>query len=55
VETVQRGGSAHEMIRNNRNKIAFQFSWEKIIDEYEAFITACYQSKQHELIVPYQG
>jgi len=55
VETVQREGNASEMIRNNRNKIAFQFNWEKIIDEYEAFIIECYDNKQHERIIPNQG
>jgi len=51
VETVQRGGNSSEMIRNNRDKIAFQFGWEKIVDEYEAFIMECYHSKQHERII----
>jgi glycosyltransferase involved in cell wall biosynthesis len=55
VETVQRAGSERTMIKNNLDKIAFQFSWEKIIDEYESFIMECYQRKQHERIISYQG
>lgn len=55
VETVRRAGNERVMIKNNLDKIAFQFSWEKIVDEYESFITECYQRKQHERIVSYQG
>ena len=55
VETVRRAGNERVMIQNNRDKIAFQFSWEKIVDEYESFIVECYQRKQHERIVSYQG
>src|ERR1700749_2521804 len=44
VETVQRRGPEKTMVKNNLDKIAYQFNWEKIIDEYEAFIVECYES-----------
>jgi glycosyltransferase involved in cell wall biosynthesis len=55
VETVRRAGNERVMIKNNLDKIACQFSWEKIVDEYESFIVECYQRRQHERIVSYQG
>lgn len=55
VETVQRKGTEQLMIKNNRDKIAYQFNWEKIIDEYESFILECYQNKAHERVISYQG
>ena len=55
VETVQRKENEQLMVRNNLNKIAWQFNWEKIIDEYEAFIIECYESLHHERVIAYQG
>jgi hypothetical protein len=55
VENVQRDGTERTMVKNNRNKIAFQFNWEKIINEYEAFIVECHERLNHERIISYQG
>ncbi|HTI58382.1 DUF1972 domain-containing protein [Mucilaginibacter sp.] len=55
VETVQRTGNEQLMVRNNLNKIAFQFNWGKIVDEYESFIVECYERKNHEGIVATRG
>ena len=55
VETVQRKETERNMMKNNLDKIAFQFNWEKIVSEYEAFIIECYQSMHHERVVSYQG
>ena len=54
VETVQRKETERNMVKNNLNKIAFQFNWEKIINEYEAFIVECYESLNHERVISYQ-
>jgi glycosyltransferase involved in cell wall biosynthesis len=53
VETVQRKENELKMVKNNLDKIAYQFNWEKIIDEYEAFIVECYTSVNHERVVAY--
>ena len=55
VETVQRKENEQIMVQNNLNKIAFQFNWEKIINEYEAFILECYESVNNERVIAYQG
>jgi glycosyltransferase involved in cell wall biosynthesis len=55
VETVQRKEIEKNMVRNNLYKIAYQFNWEKIINEYEAFILECYENLNHERIISYQG
>ncbi|MBS1526327.1 MAG: DUF1972 domain-containing protein [Bacteroidetes bacterium] len=55
VETVQRNESEQLMVKNNLDKIACQFNWEKIIDDYESFIIECYENVNHERIVSYQG
>ena len=55
VENVQRKETELNMVKNNLNKIAFQFNWEKIVDEYEAFIVECYESLNHERVISYQG
>ena len=55
VETVQRKENEQKMVKNNLYKIAFQFNWGKIIDEYESFIVECYEHKNHERIVSNQG
>ncbi|HVS93573.1 MAG TPA: DUF1972 domain-containing protein [Mucilaginibacter sp.] len=55
VETVQRNENEQAMVKNNLQKIAFQFNWEKIIDDYESFIVECYENVNHERIVSYQG
>ena len=54
VETVQRKETERNMVKNNLNKIAFQFNWEKIINEYEGFIVECYESLNHERVISYQ-
>lgn len=53
VETVQRKENEQTMMKNNLHKIEFQFNWEKIINEYEAFIMECYKSLNHERIIAY--
>jgi glycosyltransferase involved in cell wall biosynthesis len=53
VENVQRKENEQMMVRNNLNKIAYQFNWEKIIDEYEAFIIECYKGAAYERIIAY--
>jgi glycosyltransferase involved in cell wall biosynthesis len=53
VETVQRKENEQIMMKNNLHKIEFQFNWEKIINEYEAFIMECYESLNHERIIAY--
>jgi glycosyltransferase involved in cell wall biosynthesis len=53
VETVQRKENEQKMVKNNLDKIAYQFNWEKIIDEYEAFIAACHESLNHERVIAY--
>lgn len=55
VENVQRNGTERAMVKNNVHKIAFQFNWEKIVNEYEAFILECYQRLSHERVISYQG
>jgi glycosyltransferase involved in cell wall biosynthesis len=55
VETVQRHEHEQIMVKNNLHKIEFQFNWEKIVNEYEAFIMACYESLNHETVIAHQG
>ncbi|MFI5161095.1 MAG: DUF1972 domain-containing protein [Sphingobacteriales bacterium] len=55
VETVQRNANEQKMVRNNLYKIAFQFNWNKIVDEYESFILECYENKNYERIISDQG
>jgi glycosyltransferase involved in cell wall biosynthesis len=55
VETVQRNANERAMVKNNLYKIAFQFNWNKIVDEYESFILECYENKNHERIISDQG
>jgi hypothetical protein len=45
VETVQRKETEKTMVKNNLHKIADQFNWEKIVDEYESFILKCHANK----------
>jgi len=42
VETVQRDEFVQSMVKNNLQKIQYQFNWENIIDQYEEFIIDCY-------------
>jgi len=42
VETVQRDELVQSMVKNNLQKIQYQFNWENIIDQYEEFIIDCY-------------
>ncbi|MDB5141809.1 MAG: glycosyltransferase family 1 protein [Mucilaginibacter sp.] len=53
VETVQRKENERKMVKNNLDKIAYQFNWEKIIDEYETFIVECHESLNHERVIAY--
>jgi glycosyltransferase involved in cell wall biosynthesis len=53
VETVQRKENEQIMMKNNLHKIEFQFNWEKIINEYEAFIMECYKGLNHERVIAY--
>ena len=55
VETVQRNANEQMMVKNNLHKIAFQFNWNKIVDEYESFILECYENKNYERIISDQG
>ncbi|HTE00457.1 MAG TPA: DUF1972 domain-containing protein [Mucilaginibacter sp.] len=53
VETVQRKEIEKNMVKNNLHKIAFQFNWETIIDQYESLILDCYGKIKHEGIISY--
>src|ERR1700744_2313271 len=53
VENVQRKENERMMVRNNLNKITYQFNWEKIINEYEAFIIECYKGATYERVIAY--
>ena len=55
VETVQHNANEQKMVKNNLYKIAFQFNWDKIVDEYESFIMECYEHKNYERIISDQG
>ena len=55
VENVQRDGTERAMVKNNVHKIAYQFNWEKIVNEYEAFIMECYERLSHERVISYKG
>ena len=55
VETVQRRDPERAMVNNNLHKIKYQFNWEKIVDQYEAFILECHSKANHEGIVVNQG
>jgi glycosyltransferase involved in cell wall biosynthesis len=46
VEETSRGQKEMDMIANNIKKIQEEYSWTNIIDQYEAFITACYNDKR---------
>jgi len=52
VENVQHHAPEKAMVKNNLHKIRYQFNWEKIIDEYEAFIIECYTHLNYEKIIP---
>ena len=52
VETVQRDDTGKTMVQNNLQKIRFQFNWDTVIDEYEAFILECHKKRHHESIIP---
>ena len=53
VENVQRKEHEQKMVQNNLDKIAYQFNWEKIINEYEAFILECHEGLNHERVIAY--
>lgn len=51
VENVQRKDTERIMVRNNLQKIQYQFSWEKVIEEYESFILECYDNLNYERVI----
>ncbi|MDR3696836.1 DUF1972 domain-containing protein [Mucilaginibacter sp.] len=51
VETVQRKETEKIMVNNNLQKIKYQFNWERIIDQYEAFILECHKKTNHEQVI----
>jgi len=51
VENVQRKDTEQLMVRNNLQKIQYQFSWEKVIEEYESFILECYDNLNYERVI----
>jgi glycosyltransferase involved in cell wall biosynthesis len=51
VENVQHKDVEKTMVRNNLHKIQYQFNWEKVVDEYEAFIMECYDHLNYERII----
>ncbi|HWZ04088.1 MAG TPA: DUF1972 domain-containing protein [Mucilaginibacter sp.] len=51
VETVQRKETEKIMVNNNLRKIKYQFNWERIIDQYEAFILECHKNKNHDRVI----
>jgi len=54
VENVQRKDTERLMVRNNLQKIQYQFSWEKVIEEYESFILECYDNLNYERVITRQ-
>jgi len=54
VENVQRKDTERLMVRNNVKKIQYQFSWEKVIEEYESFILECYDNLNYERVITRQ-
>lgn len=54
VENVQRKDTERLMVRNNLQKIQCQFSWEKVIEEYESFILECYDNLNYERVITRQ-
>lgn len=54
VENVQRKDTERLMVRNNLKKIQYQFSWEKVIEEYESFILECYDNLNYERVITRQ-
>ena len=53
VENVQRKETEKTMVTNNLHKIKYQFNWEKIIGQYEAFILESYYQSNYAPIVCY--
>ncbi len=53
VETVQRQDTEKTMVSNNLHKIKYQFNWEKIIDQYEAFILESHYNSNYAGVVCY--
>lgn len=48
IEGMSRGQKDNDMIENNMKKIREEYTWSSIIDQYEAFITACYLDKKSD-------
>lgn len=46
VEDISRAQKEIDMIANNIKKIQEEYTWTAIINQYEAFITACYNDKR---------
>jgi len=53
VENVRRHDTEQAMVQNNLHKVQYQFNWEKVIDQYEHFILACYRDRHYEKVVSY--
>jgi len=51
VENVQHKDVEQLMVRNNLKKIQYQFSWEKVIEEYESFILECHDNMNYERFI----
>src|ERR1700744_3551983 len=51
VENVQRKDTERLMVNNNLQKIQYLFSWDKVVEDYEAFILECYDKMNYERII----
>jgi len=51
VENVQHKDTERRMVNNNRQKIQYLFSWDKVIEEYESFILECYDNLNYERVI----
>lgn len=47
VENVQRHDTERAMVKNNLQKIQYQFNWDVVINDYEDFIIECYRKQNH--------
>jgi glycosyltransferase involved in cell wall biosynthesis len=53
TEVVSRHQAEQSMIERNRQRIDKFYNWERIIDQYENYIVACYYSMNYEQILAY--
>ena len=54
VQNVQRKETEKTMVTNNLHKIKYQFNWEKIVDQYEAYILDCHYASKNEPVICYK-